>query len=665
MRFHQKAALGGQQPLFMPESRWTPPAELPSLRGEARIAVDIETYDPDLRDKGPGFRRGARIVGLGVGTEAWRTYLPVGHEGGGNLPESIIRAWAREELGAFGGEVVGANLGYDLDGLSTCWGVDFPAQTVFHDVQVAEPLLDEWRDAYNLDALAQDYLGEGKDETLLREAAAAFGFSGRDEIKRNLHRYPANLVGPYVESDLDRPLRIFRLQEVRLREEGLWDLYDGVERRLIPILVRMRQRGIRIAQDKIAPLRQAFVLRRDAQVTRVKDLVGPSAELMEPQSLVGALEARGMAVLRTPKSNAPRIDKVFLEKNAGDPLVDAIREGRKFNTMINTFIDGQILGHLTNGRVHPTFKQSKDDDGGTIARLSGQHPNAQFIPARDAELAPLVRGLFLPEDGEEWQRDDQSQVQYRLLVNFAVGRGAEEARQRYNNDPTMNYHLFVGEMLGVAKTDKIKYGRVKNTNFAKGFGAQVPKLAATFGCSLEEAAAFVAEYEEKLPFSVETFNAAARWGQKRGYVTTVLNRKQRFPFWGPQRYQRRGPPVPLFHSREEAVEYWLRGDPKKYRGWQVRSVERINTYMALNRKLQGSEGDITKKWMVDADAAGLFNVLGPLLVTVHDELGSSIPRTSAGDEAGKELAHIGETVVKLRVPLMVDSKRAADWGACK
>lgn len=666
MRFHQKAAMQGQQPLFVPTSSWTPPAELPSLRGVARISVDLETHDPDLRALGPGFRRGARIVGLGVGTEDQRTYLPVGHEGGGNMDEALIRRWAREELGAFRGEVVGANLNYDLDGLSTCWGVNFHESTVFHDVQVAEPLLDEWRDEYNLDALARDYLGEGKDEALLKEAASAFGISGRDNIKANIWRYPASLVGPYAEGDLDRPLRVFQIQEELLRKEGLWDLYETVERPLIPILVRMRQVGVRIDRAKADAVRRLFVQRRADQLARVRDFAGPTAELMEPESLVKPLEARGVTVLRTPKTGAPRIDKVLLERHQGDPLVDAIREGRKYNTMINTFIDGQILGHAQGDRVHPTFKQLKDDEGGTIARFAGAHPNMQFIPARDEELAPLVRGIFLPEDGEQWQADDQSQVQFRLLTNFAVGRGAEEARQRYRDEPDTDFHIMTGDMLGADPKDKIKRKRVKNTNFAKVFGAQVPKLAATFGCSIEEAQTFVNEYERELPFVKDTFDAAARWGQRRGFVVSILGRKQRFPHWGPQRYMRRGPSVPLFRDREQAVAYWMRGEPKKYRGYVVRAVERVNTYMACNRKMQSSEGDIMKLWMVKADAAGLLRpgVLGPLKATVHDELGSSVPRTRIGDEAGRELVRIGETVLEMAVPLRVNSSRGDSWGDC-
>jgi DNA polymerase I-like protein with 3'-5' exonuclease and polymerase domains len=656
--------MSGQQPLFLPASSWSPP-ELPSLAGRRRIALDIETKDVELMAKGPGFRRGARIVGVGIGVDGGsRMYFPVGHEGGGNLDERVVRDWAREELGSYTGEVVGANLGYDLDGLGTCWGVRIPARA-FHDVQVAEPLLDEWRDEYNLDALSRDYLGEGKDEGLLREAAAAYGIVGSTEIKRNMWRFPANLVGPYVESDLDRPLRIFPLQEEKLRNEGLWELYDGIERRLVPILARMRMRGVRISERNALVLRERLVGDLAERLAELRRMAGPRAEFNAPEVLGEALRERGIDVPQTKKTDVPSITKPFLERHQKDPLAKLILDGRKIGTVINTFIDGQILGHAVAGRVHPTFKQSKDDDGGTIARFSGANPNLQFIPARDEELAPLVRGIFIPEEGEQWQRDDESQIEYRLLVHFAVGRGAEEARAKYNATPKTDYHKFVAEMLGVDPEDKVRRKRVKNTNFAKGYGAQAPKLADTFGCSVEEAEAFIKEYEEKLPFAKDTFDAAAKWAGRQGFVSSILGRKQRFPHWGPRGFKRHIPGR-VFRSEAEAVQHYLR-EGNKYKGYPVRGVERVNTYMGLNRKLQSSAADVVKKWMVDAEEAGVTadGALGPLLVTVHDELGSSVPRTKRGDEAGRELKRLGEVAVKLKVPMIVDSERGESWGDCK
>jgi DNA polymerase I-like protein with 3'-5' exonuclease and polymerase domains len=647
---------GPQLPGLVARAGWQPPTELPDLRGVARIAIDLETCDPDLTAQGPGFRRGAYPVGLAVGVDGGgRWYLPTRHLGGGNLDEGLIIRWARHVLGAFTGEVVGANLGYDLDGLATCWDVHLPGVRAFHDVQVAEPLLDEHRLEYSLDALARDYLGEGKDETLLREAAARYGARTSREAKRVIWRLPAQVVGPYAEADVDLPLRIWELQRERLREEGLEQVYE-VERQLIPLLVAMRRRGVRVDLTRAEQLLGELTQRRDAMAAHLKHLAGPVAELTIPASLGPALEARGIIVPRTAKTKEYSVTKPFLERYARDELVSCVLAGRKLNTFKSTFLESQVLGHQINGRVHPTFNQLKGDEGGTIARFSGSFPNLQFIPSREedwqedagvAGLAPLVRALFLPEEGEDWQRDDASQIEYRLLVHFAVGQGADEARAAYQADRKTDFHKMAASWLGVDPEDKVRRKRVKNTNFCKVYGGGVGKIATTFNCSVDEAAGFVEVYDRRLPFVKSTYEAAMRWAERRGYVVTVLGRRQRFPLWEPRgnRGADRAPGLP----REKALAEYGAG------------IQRAATYTALNKKLQCSAADLMKKGMVDAQNAGLCDVLGPFLVTVHDELGSSVPRTRAGDEAGRELTHRLEDAVPLRVPVLVESARGRDW----
>jgi DNA polymerase I-like protein with 3'-5' exonuclease and polymerase domains len=648
--FRAKAAQRGQLPLLVPDSPWTAPLELPSLRGVTELALDTETKDLDLMSRGPGVRRGARIVGISLGFNDQRMYLPIGHEGGGNLDRNLVLRWAREELNAYDGEVIGTNLGYDLDFLAE-EGVTLPNVKAFHDVQVAEPLIDEWRREYNLDALSYDYLGEGKEQQLLKEAAAAWGFSTMRQLKQNIWRLPANLAGPYAEGDVDRPLRIWPLQRARLEAEDLLTVYN-VERQLIPILVAMRRRGVPVNIRRAEMLRQRFVHERDEWVRRLKHLAGPRAELMEPKTLAPALEARGIMVPYTrPSKNFPQgqisIAKAFLEQYQADELVRVIAEGRKINTIITTFLDSQILGYALNGRIHPTFTQLKNDDSGTIGRFSGEHPNLQFIPARDEVLAPLIRGIFEPENGEDWQRDDASQIEYRFLTHYAVGRGAEEARESYRRDKKTDFHKMAANMLGADPEDKIRRKRVKNTNFCKVYGGGIPKVAATFGCSVEEAFSFVREYDEKLPFVGDTYKAAMKWANRRGFVVTILNRRQRFPFWEPVGNYEHHKPAYL---REEALRVY---GPR---------IVRAETFTALNKKLQVSAADMMKKAMVDIWNAGICRVLGAFLVTVHDELGSSVPRTPAGDEAGREVTRLMEEAVQLKVPIYVERDRGATWG---
>lgn len=639
-----------QSPLFKPPVLWTAPSELPSLAGLRRISVDTETCDPSLELLGPGARRGGYIVGLSVGTEDGRSwYFPTRHEGGGNLDEGLVWRWARGELNAFSGIVVGANLLYDLDFLAN-YGVTFPLVKRFHDIQLAEPLLDEHRLSYSLDSLSKDYLGETKHEEILREAAAIYGFGeSNKQVKQNLWRLPAGYVGPYGEGDAELPLRIMDLQLKRLEEENLLELFD-LESRLMPVLLAMRRRGVRIDVNRADRVRAQLVKERDVALAEVRRIAGPQAELMAPDSFASALIERNLSVPLTEKTKKPSITKGWLEANVADELVAAIMKGRRVNTIITTFIDGHIKTHSINGRIHCQFNQLKGDDSGTIARLSSSLPNLQNIPSRDEIIGPMIRSLFLPDEGECFKRIDYSQIEYRFLVHYSAGIGANEARQQYVDEPKTDFHKLCAEMLGADPEDKVRRKRVKNTNFCAVYGGGIPKLAATFGCTIQEATEFYELYNEKLPFVKQTFTRAMNAAGQRGWVKTHLGRLQRFPLW-----EKAG----SYSGKENALPRLLAEEKYGFK------LQRAFTYAALNRVLQGSAADLMKKAMVDVVESGVCDVIGAPLLTVHDELDLSSPTSHAGEEAVLEIKRIMECAVTLTVPVIAELESGPNWGECK
>ncbi len=131
---------------------------------------------------------------------------------------------------------------------------------------------------------------------------------------------------------------------------------------------------------------------------------------------------------------------------------------------------------------------------------------------------------------------------------------------------------------------------------------------------------------------------------------TLLDRKQRFPFYEPfGNYDKKAKVLP----HEEALKAY---GPRITRAW---------TYMALNRKLQASAADIMKKAMVDGWEAGIYDpsVLGAPLLTVHDETDHSKPRTKIGEEAMVEAKRLMETgFPELKVPLVCDRSSGRNWG---
>lgn len=619
----------------MPESMWRPPTEPLNLTNAHRIAVDVETRGLDPR-------RGAQIVGIAIGIDGGpRHYYPFRHPED-NCEWDVLQ-WARDILNQYSGEIVNTKIDFDLDMLAH-EGITFPHVKAFHDIAVAEPLLDEWRLRYGLDALAKDYLSEGKDESLLRQWVEAMGYA---DSKEYIHEAPARYVGAYAEADVDRPLRIFPMQLKRLEDEKLTTIYD-IERRLIPVLLAMRRRGVRVDIQRAEEVRSKLVIERDNRLAQLKRIAGSGAELRAPDSFAAALSERGLHYPLTPETGKASITKGWLETHAGDELVDAIQAGRRVDTIINTFIDGHILSHAIDGRIHCQWNQLKGDNGGTIARLSSSDPNLQNLPARDEELGPLIRSIFVPEQDEDWHRIDLSQIEYRYLTHFAVGIGAEEARKRYRDDPETDFHKLCGNFMGADASNSFIRKRVKGTNFCRIYGGGIRKLALVIGCSIEEAEAFDKKYSHALPFVDTTLKAAMHWAERRGFVETVIGRRQRFLLWEPS--GRQGNIQPLrYEAAREAY------GPHLQRAW---------LYAALNRKLQGSAADHIKKTMVDCWDAGIQNVLGSFLVTVHDEQGSSVPRTPEGNEAVAEVKRIMETCITLKVPVIADASRGPNWGAC-
>jgi DNA polymerase I-like protein with 3'-5' exonuclease and polymerase domains len=691
-------------PVLDTGSRWTPPAQLPSLKGVKRLGFDTETKDRDLEAMGPGFKRTgdskAHVVGfsLALDLDGPRMYVPVRHQGGGNLDEGIVKRWCVKELEEFDGELVGAALAYDLKAMrSPQFGINFSKVKKFCDVLVAEPILDEWRRKYDLDSVLKTHLGEGKAYGHVYRVMERYGYKSVKEFKKNLWRHPAWDTGEYAEGDVAELLRCLDVQLAQMdledREEGvhLRDVFD-LECDLVPILVEMWDRGVRVDLQRVEEIERDLEAERRKWLTELKRIAGSKAELMAPESFIGAIREAGLEPPLTAHKTDPKpsVTKEWLAAHRGVPVVDAIIGGRRVDYIFNTFLKGHIHTHSVNGRIHPTFRQLKgektdtgeasggddSDQSGTVARFACQTPNLQNIPARDPYLGPLIRSMYVPEEGEDWRSDDLAQIEYRYLVHYAIGRGAEAARRKYNEDHKTDFHVFGGDLLGVDANDEFIRKRVKNTGFCKVYGGGDGKLAITFGCSFEEAVKFSKKYDEELPFVNETAKKATEWALKRGFVVDILGRKQRFPFWERKRKRKDSegriiyePPL----SYEEALEVYARIERVDRRTGELtisepnpHLIQRAWGHKVLNRKLQASAASHMKKWMIKAVKDGVHRVLGPMLITVHDEGNNSVPRTAEGREAAEHFRRCGETCIEgLRVPIQIKAKYGPNWGTCK
>ena len=375
-----------QMHMFAPKSEWVPPHDLPDLTEAKRIAIDVETRDPNIKANGPGWATGdGEVVGYAIATDTWSGYIPIRHNGGGNLDEKIVNRWLKKVFECPADKIM-HNAQYDAGWIRR---MGFDLKGKIFDTMLIGSLLDENRFSYSLNALAFDYLDKTKSEKLLNEAAQAFGLDPKSEM----YKMPAMFVGPYAEADAEITLELFNFFQSKIITEGVSDIVD-LETRLLPCLIDMTWRGVRVDLDKAERLRDELLKREKGVLQSIRKLTGMDVEIWAAQSIAKAFEKLELSYPRTEK-DAPSFTKSYLSDHEHE-LPKLIVEARNLNKTSGTFIN-TILKHCrSDGRIHSHINQIRSDDGGTVSgRISMNNPNLQQIPARDPELGPMIRGLVL------------------------------------------------------------------------------------------------------------------------------------------------------------------------------------------------------------------------------------------------------------------------------
>ena len=615
-----------QGSMFPPKSNWSVPAVFPQFSETETIAVDLETYDPHLMTCGPGWATGrGHVVGIGIATDNWHGYFPIRHEGGGNLDEALVLRWLKNTLSSEKREVIFHNSLYDVGWLRR-EGITVKGKIL--DTIVAAPLVNENRYSYSLDNLGEFYCNEKKDESLLQDAALAFGVNPKSEMYK-LH---AKYVGPYGEQDAVLTLRLWKKLKLEIAEQNLEKILD-MECRLIPLLLEMRWRGVRVDEEKADSVSKALSLQEQKIMVEIKRQYGDEVNLWANASLQSIFEKNKIWFPRTAKG-MPSFQRDWLEGHDHE-LPQLIVKARKLNKARTTFIDKMIKDHCFNGRIHAEAHAMRNDRGGTVSgRFSYSNPNLQQVPARDPEIGNLIRSLFIPEEGCQWGVFDYSQQEPRLTVHYADQmnlNGAENAVSQYRDD-NADFHQIVADMA------KIPRKQAKTINLGLSYGMGKEKLIKELGLDDTEAENLFQQYHANVPFIRALQDQCARVAMDRGFIKTFAGRRCRFDLWE-SRYERTLP-LPL----EEAKEKY--GD----------NLKRSYTYKALNRLIQGSAADMTKLAMLGLWEEGIVPHL-----QVHDEVDISIENT----EQANTVARIMETCVELAVPLLVDMELGTSWGETK
>lgn len=645
----------------VPETGWRTPTTFPDLSAAHALAIDVETHDPDLLEHGPGWaRKRGHVVGLSVCTDdcQFKAYYPIRHEFAPeqNLPVDTVLRWAGDQLGNARQMKVGANLMYDVGWLRE-EGVCVRGR--LFDVQFAEALLDE-RAKVALETLSQKYLGEGKQSSLLYDwCAKAYDGAPDGRQRANIYRAPPKLVGFYAESDVDLPIRLAPLLHARMAQEGLLDLFE-LENALIPLLIDMRFRGVRVDLAKAERARDVLENLYNEYCVKLFEMCGFFVEVNSGPSIARAFDKFGIRYPRT-ADGKPSFRKNWL-KGLTHPIGALINSAREAYKLRSTFIESYILGGHVNGRVHCSFHNMRGDESGTRSgRFSSSDPNLQNVPSRSEavvmgeKLSALIRGFFIPDEGaKQWRKFDYSQIEYRCFISDAVGltpdvqAKADEARRMFIENPDTDYHDWTIALIKQGVGIDMPRKPAKTINFGLLFGMGNGKLCDTMQLEREKGDELITAYHAGIPFAKDTLKYYADLAARTGIVSTILGRKSRFDVW-----------QPAHDAAMEEDDYALPYELAKAK-WPRERLRRAYTHKGLNRRLQGSAADMMKVAMRYAYEAGVFAETGVPLLTVHDELDFS--DNGHSDAAFVELRHMLETVLPLRIPVRADMETGSDWG---
>ena len=611
-------------PKFEAQTEWNIPTEFPDLRQVDEIAIDLETKDPDLIKKGSGSVIGnGEVIGIAVATNHYKGYFPIAHEGGGNMDRKKVLSWLKDVLEAPSTKVF-HNAIYDV-----CWlkAMGFKINGDIACTMIAAAVTNENRFRYDLNSLSWHYLGYGKNEAALAEAAAEWGINPKSEM----YKLPSMHVGAYAERDAEVTLGLWQEMKKEIINQDLEDIFS-LESDLFPCLVDMRFKGVRVDIERAHQMKKEFKKAEQELLHKIKGETNIDTQIWAARSVAEVFDMLRLEYPRTEKTEAPSFTKNFLQEHK-HPVVNMIAQAREINKAHTTFLDS-IISYEHKGRIHAEINQLRNAGGGTVTgRFSYQNPNLQQIPARNKDLGPKIRSLFIPEEGHTWGVFDYSQQEPRLVVHYASLYklpSVYDVVDAYNNDANSDFHQTVADMAEIPRS------QAKTINLGLFYGMGKAKLQAELGVTKDKAADLFNTYHAKVPFVKQLMDKASNRAQDRGQIRTLLGRLCRFHLWEPNSF---GMHKAMTH--EDALAEHGPG------------IKRAYTYKALNKLIQGSAADMTKKAMLELYKEGIVPH-----IQIHDELDLSIEN----DAQAKKVIEIMENAVTLEVPNKVDYEFGKNWG---
>ena len=645
------------------------------LKGIDTVAVDIETYDPNLKTKGLGaIRNDGFICGIAVATGKDTAYFPLHHSDTELTMGKKLKIWKVLNEKIFQNEKITKvfhNAMYDVCWIRAVTGSMIKGRIV--DTMIAASVIDENRFRYSLDALSKDYIGDSKYKYDLQQKTLEWSGGMVKDPMSNMHRLPSSIVKDYAKQDVDLTFKLWNLFDKKL-DEVLYTKENGeqktcrkifeLETKLFPCLVDMKFKGVRIDVQKAKKFGAHLKKRKDQIVTAIRKRTTKKIDIWAAASikiLLDHLDIKDYKV--TPKSKMPQLPKDYL-KTHKNKCLRMIAKAREYDKAANTFVDG-LLDYVHNGRIHADINQIRSDSGGTVTgRFSMSNPNLQQIPAR-GYMGKKMREMFLPEEGHKWTSLDYSQQEPRIVVHYAIKLGlpgTEELHKEFDKEDA-DFHQIVADMAKISRT------QAKTINLGLFYGMGKLKLQKELGLDRVNARKLFDEYHNKVPFVRQLSQDLIQFAKDNRLLFTLHDRFCRFNKW--ETTDREWNPetnrfneVPLYTEQEarqafkaEILEKYKENKvDKNYMDHFEKYYTPAFTYKALNRLIQGSAADMTKKAMVDLYERGIIPH-----IQIHDELCLSIK----SEEDIQTVKEVMENAIILEIKNKVNYKKGENWGIIK
>ncbi len=511
-------------------------------------------------------------------------------------------------------------------GLNVKWDVALFAKYGIALSPIDDPMLMSYAlyggmDSHEKNDLIEKHLGH-----VLAQRADVAG-KGRAQVSFDL--VAIEKAAAYSAEHADAALRLYRKLKPELARERLINVYETLERPLPPVLAAMEKEGVKIDPDMLSRLSGDFAQRMLQYEEEAYGLAGKQFNIGSPKQLGEILfdELKLPGGSKT-KTGAWSTDASVLEELAeAHDLPRRILDWRQLSKLRSTYTEalGQAVNPRT-GRVHTSYALAST----TTGRLSSNDPNLQNIPIRTEE-GRRIREAFIAESGNVLVSADYSQIELRLLAHVA---DIPQLKQAFADGIDIHART-ASEMFGVPVEGMPKDVRnnAKAINFGIIYGISAFGLARNLGIEREEAAAYIKKYFERFPGIRDYMETTKTFARANGYVKTIFGRR-----------------------------IWVKGVQSK--NPQERA---FGERQAINAPLQGAAADIIRRAMVRLPPAiGQAGLKSKMLLQVHDELVFEAPKGEADTlcRLTREVMEAApEPAVTLSIPLTVEAKAGATWGA--